>query len=124
MNGNKEILELGSIIENLIHQKGLLNNKWKNFVDGPADINDKWTVFVDLIKNELLSVSYCYSFIKIGNLDFNIDFTDDLGLNKGEGYDLLRIYDYIIEEYPSLDENIVKDSIIKKYWNFHGITVC
>lgn len=124
MNGNKEILELGSIIENFIHQKGLLNNKWSDFVNGPADINDKWTVFEDLIKNELLSVSYCHRFIKIGNLDLDIDLNYDLGLNKGEGYDLLRIYDYILEEYPSLDENIVKDSIIKRYWNYHEITVC
>lgn len=124
MTGNKEILELGSIIENLIHQKGLLNNKWSDFVNGPADINDKWTVFEDLIKNELLSVSYCHRFIKIGNLDIDIDLDYDLGLNKGEGYDLLRIYDYILEGYPSLDGNIVKDSIIKKYWNYHEITVC
>ena len=118
MTGNKEILELGSIIENLIHQKGLLNNKWKDFAHGPADINDKWTVFEDLIKNKLLSVSCCYSFIN------DIELRYDLGLNKGEGYDLLRIYDFIIEGYPSLDENIVKDSIIKGYWNYHEITVC
>lgn len=122
MTGNKEILELSSIVENLIHQKGLFINKWKDFVHGPADVNDKWMIFADLIKNELLSVSCCHSFIKIGNLDIDLNY--DLGLNKGEGYDLLRIYDFIIEGYPSLDENIVKDSIIKKYWNYHEITVC
>lgn len=122
MTGNKEILELSSIVENLIHQKGLFINKWKDFAHGPADINDKWTVFEDLIKNELLSASCCHSFIKIGNLDIDLNY--DLDFDKGETYNLLDMYDYILEEYPSLDENIVKDSIIKGYWNYHEITVC
>lgn len=124
MTGNKEILELGNIIENLIHQKGLLNNKWKDFVDGPASINDKWTIFVDLINNRLLSAfSYRIS-IQINGLGFDIDLADDLGLARNEAYSLLNIYSYILERYPSLDENIVKDSMLKEYWDAYRIIVC